>query len=128
MTELSKQEIQSPELQEVMSEIPGSFLRWGLFLFFAIIITIIVVSYFIKYPIVVSAPVIITTYNSPASLVAKSGGKISELFVDNEELVSENQPVALIENPATYSSIIALGIIIDSLKGESDWQKIFEES
>lgn len=123
MAELSKQEIQSPELQEVMSEIPGSFLRWGLFLFFAIIIAIILVSYFIKYPVVVSAPVTITTYNSPASLVAKSGGKISELFVDNEELVSENQPVALIENPATYSSIVALSIIIDSFKGESDWQK-----
>lgn len=123
MAELNKQEIQSPELQEVMSEIPGSFLKWGLFLFFAILMSIVIVSYFISYPIVITAPVLITTQNSPAGLVAKSGGKIAELFVHNEEDVDEKQPVALIENPATYSDVIVIGSFIDTLKGNSDWQK-----
>jgi len=41
MAEINKQEIQSQELQEVMAGIPGSFLRWGLFLFFALLVAII---------------------------------------------------------------------------------------
>jgi len=66
MSEIIKHEIRSPELQEVMSEIPGSFLRWGLLLFFAIILAILGVTWFINYPDVVTAPLTITTYNSPA--------------------------------------------------------------
>ncbi len=124
MAELNKQEIQSPELQEVMSEIPGSFLRWGLLLFFAIIIILVSVSFFIRYPVLVTAPVTITTFNSPASLVSKSGGKITELFVSNEEIVNEKKPVALIENPAHYQDVITIDSFLDSLKGGSDWHNI----
>ena len=81
MAELNKQEIQSPELQEVMTEIPGSFLKWGLFIFFGIIVILLTGSYFIKNPEVVTVPVIITTQNPPVVLVAKSGGEIEKLFV-----------------------------------------------
>ena len=123
MSEINKQEIRSPELQEVMSEIPGSFLKWGLFLFFAIILAILGVTWFINYPNIVTAPVTITTFNSPASLIAKSGGKIERLIVSNEENVKEKQPVAIIENTARYDDVKLLGSFIDSLKETPDWQK-----
>ena len=64
-----------------MSEIPGRFLRWGLLLFFTIILAILAVSWFISYPDIVTAPVTLTTYNSPASLIAKSGGTIDRKSV-----------------------------------------------
>lgn len=123
MAELNKQEIQSPELQEVMSEIPGRFLKWGLFLFFAIILVLISLCIFIRYPVIVSAPVTLTTYSSPAALVSKSGGKIAELFVHNEDVVYQNRPIALIENPASYSDVMILYKFVNSLKVGSDWQK-----
>ncbi|HBE40730.1 MAG TPA: hypothetical protein DDW27_05920 [Bacteroidales bacterium] len=122
MPEIIKHEIRSPELQEVMSEIPGSFLRWGLFLFFAIIVAILGVTWFINYPDVVTAPVTITTYNSPAPLVAKSGGKIEKLIVDNGEDVSNDQPVAIIENTAQYDDILVLVAFLDTLEANPDWQ------
>jgi multidrug efflux pump subunit AcrA (membrane-fusion protein) len=122
MPELDKQEIRSPEMQEVMSEIPGSFLRWGLFLFFGIIIAIVAVSYFINYPDIVTAPVTITTFNSPASLVARSGGKIAYLFVKNEESVAARQSVALIENTAFYKDVVIISSFIDTLKKYDNWQ------
>ncbi|MBE0674343.1 MAG: HlyD family efflux transporter periplasmic adaptor subunit [Bacteroidales bacterium] len=121
MAEINKQEIRSQEMQEVMSGIPGSFLRWGLFLFFALIIAIITISWFISSPTVVTAPVIITTQNSPASLVAKSGGKIAELFVINEENVSEKQSIALVENSADYLDVKAIASFIYTIRGNSDW-------
>jgi multidrug efflux pump subunit AcrA (membrane-fusion protein) len=122
MPEIVKHEIRSPELQDVMSEIPGRFLRWGLFLFFAIIVAILGVTWFINYPDVVTAPVTITTYNSPAPLVAKSGGKIEKLIVDNGEDVSTDQPVAIIENTAQYEDILSLVAFLDTLEGNQDWQ------
>src|SRR5512133_784759 len=122
MPEIIKHEIRSPELQEVMSEIPGRFLRWGLFLFSAIIMAILGVTWFINYPDVVTAPVTITTYNSPAPLTAKSGGLIEKLVVDNGEDVSTDQPVAIIENTAQYDDILALVAFLDTLEGNPGWQ------
>ena len=105
-----------------MSEIPGRFLRWGLFLFFAIIVAILGVTWFINYPDVVTAPVTITTYNSPAPLVAKSGGKIEKLIVSNGSDIVTDQPVALIENTAEYNDILALVAFLYTLEGNQDWQ------
>jgi len=122
MSEIIKHEIRSPELQEVMSEIPGSFLRWGLLLFFAIILAILGVTWFINYPDVVTAPLTITTYNSPAPLTAKSGGLIEKLTVDNGEDVSTDQPVAIIENTAQYDDILVLVAFLDTLEDNPGWQ------
>ncbi len=103
--EIERTEIRSQELQEVMSEIPGRFLRWGLLLFFGIVVAIVGVSWFISYPDIVTAPVTITTINPPAQLVAKTGGKIEEIFAANGEEVNKGREIALIENSAGYGDI-----------------------
>jgi multidrug efflux pump subunit AcrA (membrane-fusion protein) len=127
MPELNKHEIRSPELQEVMSEIPGSFLKWGLFLFFAIIMSIIAVSWFINYPDIVTAPVTITTYNSPASLVARAGGKIERFFISNNDEVKKNQAVAVIDNQAEWDDIKTIASYIESFNDSTDWNKAVVE-
>ena len=123
MPEIVKHEIRSPEMQEVMSAIPGSFLKWGLFLFLAIILAILGVTWFINYPNIVTVPVTITTYNSPASLVAKAGGKIEKLIVNNGDNVSTKQTVALIENTARFEDVRLLETFLDTLKKNPDWQQ-----
>lgn len=109
-----------------MVGIPGSFLRWGLFLFFALLAAIIAISWFINSATVVSAPVVITTQNPPAPLVAKSGGKIALLCVSNQESVSEKQSIALIENSADYSDVKTLASFIDKMQRRPDWNKTVE--
>lgn len=110
-------------MQEVMSAIPGSFLKWGLFLFLAIILAILGVTWFINYPNIVTVPVTITTYNSPASLVAKAGGKIEKLIVNNGDNISTKQTVALIENTARFEDVRLLETFLDTLKKNPDWQQ-----
>ena len=90
-------------------------------MFFAIIMAIVLVSWFISYPTVVTAPVTITTYNSPASLVARSGGKIERLVVGNEEYVTRNRPVAVIENTAHFEDVESLVIFLKNLKDDPEW-------
>jgi multidrug resistance efflux pump len=121
MAELSKQEIQSPELQEVMSEIPGSFLKWGLFIFFAMILILIIGCYFIKSPEKVIVPVIITTQNPPVTLVAKSGGEIEKLFVLEGSLVTKGDVVAIIGNSSNYEDVRKLNFYLSDLDEKSDW-------
>lgn len=113
MPEINKHEIRSPELQEVMSEIPGSFLKWGLFLLFGIMLVILSLTWFISSPDIVTAPLTVTTFNPPASLVAVQGGKIGKFFVRNGQTVDEKQPVALISNQARWEDIIRLEDFID---------------
>jgi HlyD family secretion protein len=124
MSELNKQELQSPELQEVMSEIPGSFLKWGLFVFFGIILTLLVGSYFIKNPEIVTVPVIITTQNPPVTLVAKSGGEIRELFVKEGSIVSTNENIALISNTCVYEDYLTLIQTIREFDEKKGWIEV----
>jgi multidrug resistance efflux pump len=124
MAELNKQEIQSPELQEVMSEIPGSFLKWGLFIFFAIILILIIGSYFIKSPEKVIVPVVITTQNPPITLVAKSGGEIEKLYVSEGSLVTKDNVVAIIGNSSNYEDVRILNLYLSELDKKSEWIEI----
>ena len=105
MPEIDKHEIRSPEMQEVMSGIPGSFLKWGLFIFFGIIVILVTGSYFINNPDIVTVPVVITTRNPPVALVAKTGGEIKRLYVTEGSTVTGGDIIALIGNTADYGDM-----------------------
>ncbi|MDZ7634778.1 MAG: hypothetical protein U5L72_10330 [Bacteroidales bacterium] len=126
MAEINKQEIQSQELQEVMAGIPGSFLRWGLFLFFALLVAIIAISWFINSATIVSAPVVITTQNPPAPLVAKSGGKIASLCVRNQENALRNNLLHLLRILLIISDVKTLTSFIDKIQRRPDWNQTVE--
>lgn len=128
MAELNKQELQSPELQEVMTEIPGSFLRWGLFVFFGIILILVIGSYFIKNPEVVTVSVIITTQNPPVILVAKSGGEIEKLFVSEGSSVTKNEAVALIGNTCNYDDVKLLSSFLADFDESTEWTSVIKIS
>jgi multidrug efflux pump subunit AcrA (membrane-fusion protein) len=124
MAELNKQEIRSPELQEVMSGIPGSFLKWGLVIFFAIVLILVAGSYFIKNPDVVTVPVVITTQNPPVALVVKSGGEIKRLNVTEGSVIGTNDVVALIGNTCNYNDLVKLNLLLSDLNQKTDWIEV----
>ena len=73
-------------------------------------------SWFIKYPDIIRAEVIITTQIPPEKLVAKSSGRISKIFIENQKEIEENTPIAIIENAANYEMVFLLKNITDTLK------------
>lgn len=127
MAELNKQEIQSPELQEVMTEIPGSFLKWGLFVFFGIVLILIAGSYFIKNPEIVTVPVVMTTQNPPVLLVAKTGGEIEKLLVIEGSSVLKDEIVSIIGNTCNYEDVKELGSFLTGFNENSEWIDIVKE-
>lgn len=108
------QERYSNDLKDIMGKIPGWMIRWGISLIFILFVLVLTITYFIKYPEVIVAPIELTTINPPADLMAKSTGKIERLLIPNGESVKQDSIVAIIFNTADYKSVILVERYIES--------------
>ena len=102
----------SEEIQDIMERTPGWMMRWGITMFFILVILLLSMSWFIKYPDVVNTNIVITSEHPPVSLVAASSGKLKELFVTDKKKVDSNTVLALIDNPAEYHDVLSLKKLI----------------
>jgi HlyD family secretion protein len=114
-------EFRSEEVQEVLGQVPPWILRCGITVIATIVFVLIAGSWFYKYPDIIEAPLIVTSYNPPAHVNARSNGKIMQLLVKDKQMVKEGDYLAVIENPANMHDIYALKQLL------SDWQNIIRE-
>ncbi len=114
--DLSKIEIRSEEVQEIIGNPPRWIIRWGVSILFVLVVVLIVGSYFYKYPEIIQSTVIINTENMPAIIVAKSSGKLEEIFVQDKVFVEKNAPLAILENGAVFKDVTLLQQRIDTIK------------
>ena len=68
--------IRSEEVQEIITHMPGGLIRWGICLIFFLFIVLLSISWFVKYPDVIKAKVVVTTDPAPINLVSRTTGKI----------------------------------------------------
>ncbi|MDC1162275.1 HlyD family efflux transporter periplasmic adaptor subunit [Tenacibaculum sp.] len=109
-------QIRSEEVQEILSYVPNWMIRWGNTLFFLLILMLLFISWFVKYPDVISTEVMVTTSFPPEKIYAKSSGQFEVFLADEEENIHENQILAIIENSASYKDVLLLKSIIDTIK------------
>lgn len=114
--DISKIEIRSEEVQEILGYIPHWLIRWGISLFFAVIFLVLVGSYFFKYPDIISSSIVVTTTKPPASIMANTNGKIQHLFVSDKQEVKKDEYIAIIENSVHHKHLAELNAHLDSLK------------
>jgi multidrug resistance efflux pump len=114
--EINKIEIRSEEVQEILAYMPRWIVKSGLGLIFALILLLFIGSWYFKYPDIISSPISVTTENPPASLIARTSGKISLLLVSDKLLVIKGQILAIIENTANYGQVLELRQKLDSLQ------------
>lgn len=103
-----KIEIRSDEVREIMERVPGWVIRWGTSFVFGFILIVLAGSYFFNYPTIIYSDIIVTTENPPASLIARSSGRIDEIFAEDAQYVFKGQTIAIIENPAEYQDVLSL--------------------
>jgi HlyD family secretion protein len=94
--------LRSEPVRDMLSRPPHALLRWGNTAVFFAVLLLIAVSFLIKYPQVVEAPVSITTAQPPVSVKAMSSGKIALLLVQEGQQVGMQQHLAVIENAGKY--------------------------
>lgn len=109
-------ELRSEEVQEVMSQIPPWILRRGITALFVTVLTLLIGSWFFKYPDVIKADITVTSLEPPASIIARSTGKIDQIYVGNNQHVSVQTPLAVIQNPANSHDILSL------IRTMSEWE------
>ena len=101
-------ELRSEEVQEVMGRVPPWILRWGIAVLLGILLILLCVSFFYRYPDVITAEVTITTVDPPVSIIARATGKLDKIYVENNSQVSADVPLAVIQNPARTEDILWL--------------------
>lgn len=109
-------EIRSSEMDEILGRPPAGVVRWGITVFFCLIVILIVGSWFFRYPDFIQASIEITGDYPPAEVKARSTGKIDTLLVENNQKVTTNQLLGLLENPADFEDVKLLKTIIDTIR------------
>lgn len=108
-------EIRSEEVQEILSKVPNWMIRYGNTLIFILILMLLFISWFIKYPDVISSKVMVTTSIPPEKIYAKSTGQFEVFLAKEGEKVIQNQVLAVIENSASYKDVLFLRNIVDTI-------------
>ncbi|WP_454045890.1 HlyD family secretion protein [Chryseobacterium sp. Marseille-Q8038] len=107
--------IYSEEVRDILTDPPKTILKWGNTILLSFIIILLLISWFVKYPDIITSQIIITTKTPPQKLVAKNSGKIDAILVRDKETVTKNTPLAILENSASYKDVFLLKSIVDTI-------------
>lgn len=108
-------QVRSEEVQEILSYVPNWMIRWGMTLVLVIIFMLLFISWFVKYPDVITAEVVVTTEIPPEKIYAKSTGQIESILVSNNSQIVKNTIIGVIENSGNYKDILLLKSILDTI-------------
>jgi HlyD family secretion protein len=104
----------------VLGEIPSWILRWGITIIACIVIVLLIGSALFKYPDTISSTITLTGTTPVSEIVAKTSGKLQELYVKNNQKVKRGEYLAVIENSAKTDDIIKLKNIIGNISNNLD--------
>ncbi len=113
-------ELRSEEFQEMLGAVPPWILRWGIVVIGIVVVIILAGSAIFKYPDTIPAQMVLTSATPANVIIAKTSGKLQELFVADNRHVRQGQYLAVVENPACTKDILFLKNYLFSLAGNSD--------
>jgi len=109
-------ELRAERMQELLGPPPGGLIRYGIGVFFFIVVLLFVFCSIFKYPETYPAEVEITSEYPSVWLVAQSTGKIDTVAVENNSMVEKGQLLAVIHNVSKFNDVQRLKEKIDSLQ------------
>ncbi len=122
----SKIELRSQEVQDIITQMPGWLLRWGITLIFVLFVGLLAVSWFIRYPDVIKASVVVTTNPAPINLVSRSTGKILLLKSQNEN-IGKDEVLAVLQTNANYLDILELEKVLSGIDANAFYKNLYSE-
>jgi len=111
-------EIHSEEVNDILYRPPAWILRWGITLFFAIIVALFIGSIFFRYPDVITAPATISSTHLPVHLRAKTSGKIERFLVGEGDAVIPGTVAAIIESATDYNDFLTLQQLCNTFRNQ----------
>lgn len=105
--------LRSEETQEILGRNPDFFEKWALLIFLSIVVLIIVGSSFIKYPDIVEGNAILMGNNAPKEIIPMKTGRLTGLFLENNQRVGVNQIIGWLESTANPQEVLKLSKTLD---------------
>ncbi len=109
-------ELRSEEVRDILGTPPRWLERWGILVVTFMVLALLALSWFFRYPDMITARITVLSENPPVTLVSKASGKLDHLFVTDQQEVSEGQLLGIIESPARYEDVYRLVSLIDTLE------------
>lgn len=110
-------ESRSQPVREIIGREPNWIVRWGITVVFITVGFLLLATWIIKYPEIITTRITITTSNPPIKVVSRTSGKIVSFFVGENDTVDAGQTLALLENTARYEDIGALARRLEEFQG-----------
>lgn len=104
------------EIQSMLGKNPGFWVRNGIVILSCIIALVLALSWVVEYPDMVTAPVTISTVQPPIRVRTPAAGKIVTLYARNNESVTQNQLLAVLESGVSPDAVVQAGAVLDRLQ------------
>lgn len=108
--------LRSAEVSEIISSRPGFMIRWGITIFFLVLILLVAATFFIHYPDIVSASARFTSINAPKEVKTKTDGKLIKLIATEGAVVAKDDILGYMESRGNHQAIISLSKTVDSMQ------------
>lgn len=115
--EIEEIELRSEEVNEILSRPPSWVISYGIAVIFISIFAILIASWFIRYPDIIAARVVITSASPPAKIIAKEDGPLN-ILVSDDQTVTADMYLGVIKNEAETSDILILKSQCDAFRGK----------
>jgi len=109
--------------QEIISRKPDFFEKWSLLVFLILLLLLLIGTWFIRYPDIIEGNAILTGDNAPKEIVPKQNGRLTALFVKNNQQVIQGEILGWLESNASTQEVIELSKKLESstdLLGQSN--------
>lgn len=118
---LNPVELRQENVQEILTAMPHWMIRWGSILFFSLIVLILVITWIIRYPDVISAGVKIIDLNPKEEIFIEDQKKVGSVLIKTGDMVKSETKLAVIKHEGDYKDVLLLKSILDTIKINSDF-------
>jgi len=102
------------QIEYLLGNPPSWMMRYGISVLAGFFVLLLALAWFIHYPDIVEARVILTTANPPIRVMAKSGGRVTELLVTDRQAVEAGTVLAVLESTTAWRDGLRLEAWLDS--------------
>jgi multidrug resistance efflux pump len=113
-------ELRSEEVQEILTKVPSRIIRYGNTVFLLIILLLLFLSWFVKYPDIIVSQGIITTAVPPQKEYSKITATLQHVLIENDQEVQSGEVIAVLENAASYKDVLLLEKVLDTISYEKN--------
>ena len=120
--------IRDANYDEIHAMKPTWWMRWGILSVFMIVLILLFLGYFIKYPDLIYSEARLTTNQPSTELQIPLRSQLSNLMVNDGESIVKNQTLAVLDNDGHFKDILLLEKALHDFSFERDnLIKFFED-